>query len=157
MNTYWKDYQGDDETFWEHEWAKHGTCISTLDPGCYTDYTGQEEVVDFFQKTVDLFQGLDSYQVCVATTPTPTSSQPQPSPKSLLIRFHLPSSSPQPTSSRRTTKPTPRPTSKPPFRRPAAIPSPSAAATAPWTRSGTISTSPAASRPGSLFPATLVS
>lgn len=69
MNTYWKDYQGNDETFWEHEWAKHGTCISTLDPGCYTDYTGQEEVVDFFQKTVDLFQGLDSYQVCAATSP----------------------------------------------------------------------------------------
>jgi ribonuclease T2 len=32
MSTYWKDYQGDDETFWEHEWAKHGTCISTLEP-----------------------------------------------------------------------------------------------------------------------------
>lgn len=63
MNTYWKDYAGNDETFWEHEWGKHGTCISTLDPKCYTDYTGQEEVVDFFQKTVDLFKGLDSYQV----------------------------------------------------------------------------------------------
>jgi len=64
MNTYWKDYQGNDESFWEHEWGKHGTCISTLNPSCYTDYTGQEEVVDFFQKTVDLFKGLDSYQVC---------------------------------------------------------------------------------------------
>lgn len=63
MQTYWKDYQGNDETFWEHEWAKHGTCISTLDPTCYTGYTYQEEAVDFFQKTVDLFQTLDSYQV----------------------------------------------------------------------------------------------
>ncbi|KAL8967810.1 MAG: hypothetical protein Q9197_005225 [Variospora fuerteventurae] len=61
MNTYWKDYQGDDEDFWEHEWDKHGTCISTLEPGCYSDYTPQEEVVAYFQKTVDLFKTLDSY------------------------------------------------------------------------------------------------
>ena len=61
MNTYWKDYQGQDQTFWEHEWGKHGTCYSTLKPTCYTDYTPQEEVADFFQQTVDLFKGLDTY------------------------------------------------------------------------------------------------
>ncbi len=61
METYWKDDTGNDESFWEHEWGKHGTCISTFDPSCYVDYTPQEEVVDFFQKTVDLFKGLDSY------------------------------------------------------------------------------------------------
>lgn len=63
MNTYWKDYQGNDESFWEHEWGKHGTCISTLEPACYTDYVPQQEVVAYFQKTVDLFKTLDSYQV----------------------------------------------------------------------------------------------
>jgi len=63
MNTYWVDINGADETFWEHEWAKHGTCISTFKPSCYTSYTAQEEVPDFFQKTVDLFQTLDSYGV----------------------------------------------------------------------------------------------
>jgi len=61
MNTFWKDYQGNDETFWEHEWGKHGTCISTLEPSCYNSYTGQEEVVDYFQMAVNLFKGLDSY------------------------------------------------------------------------------------------------
>ena len=66
MDTYWKDQGGADESFWEHEWGKHGTCISTLDPDCYTNYTPQEEVVDFFNKTVQLFQGLDSYSVWVA-------------------------------------------------------------------------------------------
>lgn len=24
MNKYWKDYEGDDESFWEHEFGKHG-------------------------------------------------------------------------------------------------------------------------------------
>ena len=64
MNTYWKDNQGDDETFWEHEWGKHGTCISTLSPSCYTNYQATEEAVDFFQKVVDLFNTLPSYDVC---------------------------------------------------------------------------------------------
>ena len=49
----------------EHEWSKHGTCISTLDPSCYTGYTPTQEVPDFFQKAVDLFKTLDSYQVLI--------------------------------------------------------------------------------------------
>lgn len=63
MDTYWKDYAGDDESFWEHEWNKHGTCISTFDTECYTDYTGQAEVADYFEKSVELYKGLDSYTV----------------------------------------------------------------------------------------------
>ena len=61
MNEYWKDYQGNDESFWEHEWGKHGTCISTLEPSCYSDYTPQEEVVDYLTRTVNLYKSLDSY------------------------------------------------------------------------------------------------
>lgn len=63
MNTYWKDYQGDDNSFWSHEWGKHGTCISTLETSCYTNYVAKEEVVAYFQKAVDLFKTLPSYQV----------------------------------------------------------------------------------------------
>lgn len=65
MNTYWVDLDGDNESFWSHEWSKHGTCISTLNTKCYTSYTPQQEVADFFQKTIDLFKGLDSYTVSV--------------------------------------------------------------------------------------------
>ncbi|MCJ1423103.1 ribonuclease T2-like [Sticta canariensis] len=74
MNMYWKDYQGNDESFWEHEWGKHGTCISTLRPSCYTNYVPQEEVVDFFQKTVDLFKTLNSYQFLSAAGIVPSST-----------------------------------------------------------------------------------
>lgn len=71
MSTFWKDYQGNDESFWEHEWDKHGTCISTLEPTCYGSYKGQEEVVDYFEIAVELFKGLDSYSVCCASPITP--------------------------------------------------------------------------------------
>ncbi|KAF1946621.1 ribonuclease T2 [Clathrospora elynae] len=75
MSTYWKDYQGDDESFWYHEWAKHGTCISTLEPDCYNDYKPTEEVVDFFQKAVDLYKTLPSYEWLKAAGITPSTSK----------------------------------------------------------------------------------
>ena len=75
MSTYWKDYKGNDESFWEHEWAKHGTCISTLNPDCYTDHQATEEVVDYFQKAVDLFQSLPSYNWLAAAGITPTTTK----------------------------------------------------------------------------------
>ncbi|MCJ1301354.1 ribonuclease T2-like [Hypocenomyce scalaris] len=74
MRTYWADDGGDDEAFWEHEWGKHGTCISTLDPDCYTNYTPQEEVVDFFAQAVHLFSGLNTYEFLAADGILPTNS-----------------------------------------------------------------------------------
>lgn len=69
MNTYWLS---DDETaneFWAHEWNTHGTCINTIEPSCYTDYTDNEEIGDFFQQVVDLFKTLDTYTVNILFFP----------------------------------------------------------------------------------------
>ncbi|KAH8891975.1 ribonuclease t2 [Thozetella sp. PMI_491] len=62
MSVYWKDYQGNDESFYEHEFSKHGTCISTLNPSCYDNYRPTQEVKDYFYRAVKLFQGLPSYK-----------------------------------------------------------------------------------------------
>jgi hypothetical protein len=66
METYWPDYHGGDESFWDHEFGKHATCINTLDPSCYYFYTPQQEVVDFFSRTVELFRGLNTYRFLAA-------------------------------------------------------------------------------------------
>jgi len=63
MDKYWKDYQGNDESLWKHEWDKHGTCIHTLNTECYSRYSSKEEMIDFFHITVDLFKTFDSYKV----------------------------------------------------------------------------------------------
>ena len=72
MRTYWKDYQGSDASLWQHEWNKHGTCISTMETSCYSDYVFQEEVVDYFEKTVELFKQLPTYETLAAAGIIPT-------------------------------------------------------------------------------------
>ncbi len=61
MYTYWKDYQGNDESLWEHEYNKHGTCISSLEPQCLVNYQPQDEAVTLFQRAMSTFQTLPSY------------------------------------------------------------------------------------------------
>ncbi|EPS25161.1 Ribonuclease T2 [Penicillium oxalicum] len=75
MQDYWVDINGDDESFWAHEWGKHGTCINTINPECYSNYSPQEEVGQFFQKVVDLFQGLDTYQALADAGIRPSTSK----------------------------------------------------------------------------------
>ena len=69
MESYWLSYDGNDENLWSHEWNKHGTCISTLDPDCYAGTPPPSsshrhhhiDVLDYFIHTTSLFRTLDTY------------------------------------------------------------------------------------------------
>jgi ribonuclease T2 len=64
MQTYWQPDNSHEDSFWNHEWSKHGTCVSTMEPECYgDDYRRGEEVPVYFRRTIELFQGLNTYQV----------------------------------------------------------------------------------------------
>jgi len=62
MKQYWVNINGNSEELWEHEWATHGTCLSTLDPSCLPSGspTGAEAVA-YFQTVVKLFKTLPTY------------------------------------------------------------------------------------------------
>ncbi|WZH43330.1 ribonuclease T2-like protein [Fusarium acuminatum] len=61
MNNLWESPDGDNDKLWQDEWATHGTCFSTLDPACYTNYEVTEEAVPYFKKAVSLFKRLPTY------------------------------------------------------------------------------------------------
>ncbi|KAI8580802.1 hypothetical protein K450DRAFT_236059 [Umbelopsis ramanniana AG] len=62
MKTFWPSYKGDDNWFWSHEWVKHGTCVSTLNPSCYgSEYTPYQDVIDYFEQVLFLRNEYDVY------------------------------------------------------------------------------------------------
>ncbi|KAE8421887.1 ribonuclease T2-like protein [Aspergillus pseudocaelatus] len=75
MRTFWKDWKGDDPNLWEHEWNKHGTCISTLETHCYDIYYPQQDVVDYFDKTVELFHGLPTHEILAGAGIVPSYTE----------------------------------------------------------------------------------
>ncbi|KAG7700548.1 hypothetical protein KL951_000663 [Ogataea haglerorum] len=75
MHEVWKDYQGNDNNLWVHEFNKHGTCLSTIKPSCYENFETNREVVDYFRKSVELFEGLPTYKWLEAAGITPSDSR----------------------------------------------------------------------------------
>ncbi|GMG21041.1 unnamed protein product [Ambrosiozyma monospora] len=64
MKLFWKNYNGNDESLWIHEFNKHGTCMNTIKSHCYdqSTYKKNQNVVDFYKKTVELFEDLPTYK-----------------------------------------------------------------------------------------------
>ncbi|KAJ1306201.1 hypothetical protein OPQ81_010910 [Rhizoctonia solani] len=74
MKTYWRDINGDDESFWEHEWAKHGTCMSTLKPACISSSIRGQDAIYYFTRVVNLFKTLSTYDFLGAAGIYPSST-----------------------------------------------------------------------------------
>lgn len=66
MKEVWPDYEGDDNSFWEHEFNKHATCVNTINPSCYANYEVNENVYDFFRITVNLHRQYPTYDFLAA-------------------------------------------------------------------------------------------
>ncbi|KAJ1960946.1 hypothetical protein GGI12_003521 [Dipsacomyces acuminosporus] len=75
LNTYWPSYKGDNSAFWSHEWTKHGTCVTTLDPACYTDYVQYQDVSDYFTTVLDLRSNYDYYNALARHGIVPTAGK----------------------------------------------------------------------------------
>ncbi|EIN13900.1 ribonuclease T2 [Punctularia strigosozonata HHB-11173 SS5] len=78
METYWVQPAkfGTDESFWEHEWAKHGTCMTTLETSCLPSGSSKgAEAVAFFKTVVKLFKKLPTYDWLANQGITPDSDK----------------------------------------------------------------------------------
>ena len=78
MNKYYKSADGNDPSFWEHEYNKHGTCFSTLRPKCQTPTNGMNQttaaVVGYFEEIVKRFQNREHECVVIPNLPQIDSS-----------------------------------------------------------------------------------
>ncbi|QID88311.1 ribonuclease T2-like [Saccharomyces pastorianus] len=68
LDLYWKSNNGNHESLWIHEFNKHGTCISTIRPECYTEWEAnnvdkKRTVYDYFRITYNLFKKLDTFAI----------------------------------------------------------------------------------------------
>ncbi|KAF9274897.1 ribonuclease T2-like [Mortierella alpina] len=78
MYKYWPSFMPtpqnpDFNKFWSREWGKHGTCLSTLDPGCMSK---EKAVYSYFNKALTLREEYDIYAALAAHNITPGDSYP---------------------------------------------------------------------------------
>ncbi|KAL9940329.1 hypothetical protein V8E36_001034 [Tilletia maclaganii] len=80
MNEFWISNMGSTPQFWKHEWEKHGVCVSTLEPKCYSagSYAPKQDLVDFFNTTVALHQRYNIYAALAKAGIVPTRSRSYP-------------------------------------------------------------------------------
>ncbi len=77
MDRVWKNIRGNDDYLWVHEFNKHGTCMNTLKPSCYDqeNYRENQNVVDFYKRSMQLFKTLPTYQWLAQSGIVPSNSK----------------------------------------------------------------------------------
>ncbi|CAO3588331.1 unnamed protein product [Absidia cylindrospora] len=73
MKTYWPSIRGPLEgiKFWTHVWNKQGTCVSTLDPKCFSNFKDYQDVYGYFGTALQLFHEYDLYAMLNTSSITP--------------------------------------------------------------------------------------
>lgn len=78
MSKYWintldSNVAGDSSIeLWEHEYNKHGTCMNTIKPQCFTHYKTFQSAVEFWTKTTEIWDGLNTYEFLSRVGVVPT-------------------------------------------------------------------------------------
>nr|BAS29954.1 ribonuclease T2 [Sphaerocreas pubescens] len=76
MDKYWLGSNGtaSNAPFWEHEWNKHGTCMTTLEPSCLpsSKHTNHTDAVTFYKTVVGLYKRFDFYKALKAHNIVPS-------------------------------------------------------------------------------------
>ncbi|KAI7871193.1 ribonuclease T2 family protein [Spinellus fusiger] len=62
MNSVWPSSEGTVDSFWQYEWHKHGTCMTTLEPECYDSATPYQGLVDYFTTAVEMHKQYPIYK-----------------------------------------------------------------------------------------------
>ena len=62
MKKYWHSKYGKPNCFWAHQWNKHGTCISNLDPSCKSNPVEGEDIYSYFSKALELRSKYDLHE-----------------------------------------------------------------------------------------------
>lgn len=63
MQKVWKNFNGNDESLWVHEFNKHATCMQTLKPPCYGALFEQDQnVYDYFRIAMNLYKKLPTFE-----------------------------------------------------------------------------------------------
>ncbi|OMJ09769.1 Ribonuclease Rh [Smittium culicis] len=63
LNRDWPSYDGDNSSFWDHEWNKHGTCYDPAAPKCLTNYKQYDDLLMYFEQTHALYKKYDMYEL----------------------------------------------------------------------------------------------
>lgn len=75
MDGVWFNNAGTSDDLWTHEFNKHGTCMATVNPSCYSSSApASQNVGDFFTTAVDMFQQLPTYEWLTAAGYSPSTS-----------------------------------------------------------------------------------
>ena len=76
MDSNWLAIDGQHEHLWAHEWNKHGTCISTIEPSCYGDDAFPHgDLYDYFVQTTSLFRTLDTFSILAESDILPSTER----------------------------------------------------------------------------------